>query len=125
MTYFGYVSPKRFGPFLLPVPYQNELLRNRAQKLECHYGLGVGELVLDGIYLGLFETVRSTKKGDIIGCCSIQMLPSSEKLNALQELVYHKEIKMDFLFEFIGPITDIKKEYLNSVWQSSLIQSPS
>lgn len=104
MTYFAYVSPKRFGPFNLPVPHQNKLLRARAIELGLGFGIGVGEVVLEDVFLGLFETVRNASEGDIVGCCSVQMLPSCEKLQHLCDIANEKKLHFDFLFEFTGVV---------------------
>ena len=50
----------------LAVPHQNKLLRTRATELGFGFGLGVGEVVLDDVFLGLFETVRNASEGDIV-----------------------------------------------------------
>ena len=120
MTYFAYVSPRKFGSFLVPVPYQNKLLRLRASELNLEFGLGVGEIVIDNSYLGLFETIRSATDGDCIGCCSIQMLPDDERLQHIQLLITEKNLKMDFLFEFQGPISSVKVTADRHKWESNI-----
>ena len=120
MTYFAYVSPKKFGSFLLPVSHQNQLLRLRANELNFGFGLGVGELVIETSYLGLFETIRLSSDGDCIGCCSIQMMPIDQRLNYLQDLILKKHLKMDFLFEFKGPTSNVREAVKNNAWESKI-----
>ena len=120
MTYFGYVSPKTFGTFNLPVPYQNKLLRMRASELGTSFGLGVGEIVLPDCYIGLFETLRTANPGDIIGCCSVQLLPKDERLETLQEFLDKRELLMDFLFEFTGVQGEILKLVQNLDWADTI-----
>lgn len=109
MTYYGYVSPSAFGQFCLPAPFQNQLLRNRANDLNMNFGLGVGEVVLSECFLGLFETLRIAQPGDIIGCCSLELLPRDRRLGLVQKLILDKSLRMDFLFEFTG----LQKEVVN------------
>lgn len=120
MTYFGYVSPSSFGGFCLPVPFQNQLLRARAAELELRFGLGVGEVVLPGCFLGLFETLRGTCAGDVIGCCSLEMLPRDYRLELLQEEMFARSVQVDCLFEYTGVQADVRALVKDLSWTKTI-----
>ena len=120
MTYFGYVSPSSFGGFCLPVPFQNQLLRARAAELEMRFGLGVGEVVLPNCFLGLFETVRGTCAGDVIGCCSLEMLPRDYRLELLQGEMFARSVQIDCLFEYTGVQTDVRTLVEDLDWTKTI-----
>ena len=120
MTYFGYVSPSSFGGFCLPVPFQNQLLRARAADLKMSFGLGVGEVVLSGCFLGLFETLRVASAGDVIGCCSLEMLPRDYRLDLLQQEMFDRTVQLDCLFEFTGVRADVRAAVRDLEWTKTI-----
>ena len=89
MTYFAYVSPKRLGRSTCPSA-SKQIASHRAAELGFGFGLGVGEVVLDDVFLGFLKLMRNASEGDIVGCCSVQMLPSGEKLQQLCDITNEK-----------------------------------
>tara|TARA_Y100000816_G_scaffold122065_1_gene85805 strand:+ start:42044 stop:42457 length:414 start_codon:yes stop_codon:yes gene_type:complete len=101
MKFFtGYVTVRSFNGYALPVPVQNKLLRNYAKDNNMIYVLPQCEMVTDGNYMMLFDTLHNIEKNSNLGMCSIHMLPkNNEKFLKIQKIIKDKELVLHFMFE--------------------------
>lgn len=99
-TLQGYVTPRSFNGYALPVPIQNKLLRTHAKENSMVYLLPQCELFLENNFMSLFNTINNLNKYDNLGMCSIYMLPDDGiKFNDIINILIKKKITLHFLFE--------------------------
>ena len=112
----GYVTVRRFKGFALPVPVQNRLLREYANKLDMVYVLPQCEMVTNKNYMMLFETLDKMNENSDLGMCSIFMFPEDqEKAMDIMEIIIKKNITSHFVFnESSVKPNEIKEYYINS-----------
>ena len=112
----GYVTVRRFKGYALPVPVQNRLLREYANKLNMIYVLPQCEMVTNKNYMMLFETLEEMNENSCLGMCSIFMFPEdNEKARDIMEILMKKNITSHFVFDEISvKPNEIKDYYINS-----------
>ena len=71
----GYVTPRPFGPFSMPVPAQNSCLREYVASKDAIYGLPQCENIFPNSYVQLFGTINSIEPGGHVVMYSFHMLP--------------------------------------------------
>ena len=113
MRFFtGYVTVRSFNGYALPVPIQNKLLRNYAKDNNMIYVLPQCEMITNGNYMMLFDTLNSIEKNSDLGMCSIHMLPkNSKKFLKILKIVKDKELLLHFMFEETKINSDLLYEY--------------
>ena len=96
----GYVTPRQFGPFSMPVPAQNSCLREYASSNGFSYGLPQCEHIFEGSYVQFFGTLNTVENGSNIAMYSQHMLPQKEKdLKYTENLITKKRLKIHFVLE--------------------------
>ena len=74
-TIVGYVTPRPFGQFYMPVPAQNSCLREYAISRGFTYALPQCEHIFDDCYVQFFGTLNSARANQAIVIYSSLMLP--------------------------------------------------
>jgi len=76
--YRGYVSPRSFGGYLIPIPMQSLALRDYCARKNLLYVLPANENIFPHSYLVLEGLVRDLSQYEGIVMCSIHMLPQRD-----------------------------------------------
>lgn len=96
----GYVTPRTFGQFCMPVPAQNSCLREYAIRNEFVYALPQCEHIFNNSYVQLFGTLNSLEVGGNIVMYSMLMLPEqSSALQKIADILNIKNINIHFVLE--------------------------
>jgi sporadic carbohydrate cluster protein (TIGR04323 family) len=96
----GYVTPRRFGPFAMPVPAQNSCLREYAATMGFAYAQPQCEHIFENCYVQLFGTLNGAPAGGHIVMYSFHMLPEVPRdLQKLMEIVQEKKLTLHFVLE--------------------------
>lgn len=100
MTLRGYVQNKKFGPYCLPVPFQNKLLKQYCEEKNLNFALPQGEIVFSQNFIQLRSLIKKLKSNEGIVMMSIYMLPDLIKTRKkiVQELI-KKKIECHFIVE--------------------------
>jgi len=100
ITVVGYVTPRQFGPFMMPVPAQNSCLREYAAANDYIYGLPQCEHIFDNCYMQMFSTLNSVPEDGHVVMYSFHMMPKDSKnLGALLEIQKAKRLTLHFVLE--------------------------
>lgn len=119
---YGYVTSKKFGKFLMPVPFQNIILNNYALKNSLLYYLPSTELVIRNCHLSLFSTIQKMEKKTNLGMCSILMMPmDKKKISYLFNQIERKNIQIHFIYE--KKIIKNQNEFINEIKNYQLEKS--
>jgi sporadic carbohydrate cluster protein (TIGR04323 family) len=70
MVYF-YNTPRKCGPYKIPLPIQNAYLRDYANREGVVFSLPVTEYIFDNVWSGLVGIVKKAKHGDTVIMFSI------------------------------------------------------
>tara|TARA_A100000164_G_scaffold353607_1_gene360398 strand:+ start:866 stop:1309 length:444 start_codon:yes stop_codon:yes gene_type:complete len=106
----GYVQNNRFGPYCLPVVFQNRLLKQYCDEKKMIFALPQGEIVFSKNYIQLRSLIKKLKPNEGIIMISIFMLPDqSLDRNKIFINLMKKNIECHFLFENL--IAKSQKEY--------------
>lgn len=96
----GYVTPRQFGPFSMPVPAQNSCLREYAATMNYVYGMPQCEHIFANCYMQLFSTLNSAPEDGHIVMYSFHMMPDSkENLQKLLEIQKQKRLTFHYVLE--------------------------
>jgi len=96
----GYVTPRPFGPFAMPVPAQNSCLREYAAQMGFTYALPQCEHIFKNCHVQLFGTLNSAPDGGHIVMYSSYMLPDvASDLEKLLEIQRAKNLTFHFVLE--------------------------
>ena len=74
----GYCHNKPFGPYSLPVKFQNIVCANYTNKLNLIYGPGLGEPIFSKNHLQLKSMIKNMDKSTGIVMLSFYMLPKTK-----------------------------------------------
>ena len=122
----GYVQNNKFGPYCLPVAFQNKLLKQYCDEKDKFFALPQGEIVFSKNYIQLRSLIEKLKKNEGIVMMSIFMLPekSEDRDKILINLIKNKT-ECHFLFENI--IAKGQKEYqkINNIIKLNSFQKDS
>lgn len=122
----GYVQNNKFGPYCLPVAFQNKLLKQYCDEKDKFFALPQGEIVFSKNYIQLRSLIDKLKKNEGIIMMSIFMLPekSEDRDKILMNLIKSKT-ECHFLFENI--IAKSQKEYqeINNIIKLNSFQKDS
>ena len=98
----GYVTPRQFGQFNMPVPAQNSCLREYASANGFAYALPQCEHIYDDCYVQFFGTLMSLPENHHMVIYSILMLPEREAdIEALCQVLESKSISIHTVLEKI------------------------
>ena len=107
----GYVSNNEFNEKIIPIPFQNIILRNYCKDNDFTYVLPYNETIFKNSFSQLITLINKLDNKTAIIACSIYMLP--KKLKDLEKILYllkKKEAYMYFIYEnlYLKNINDIK-----------------
>ena len=106
----GYVQNNKFGPYCLPVTFQNKLLKQYCDEKDKIFALPQGEIVFSKNYIQLRSLIEKLRKNEGIIMMSIFMLPEKNKdRDKILIKLIKKRIECHFLFENI--VVKNQKEY--------------
>ena len=98
--YRGYCTHNPFGDYRIPVPAQNIIYRDYANKHGLILKLSVNELFFPNCYLHLQNLLNELNQLDGVLMCSLFMLPTK---GSDRELIYRKfqyyQTELHFVFE--------------------------
>ena len=98
----GYCYNKSFGPYSIPVKFQNIICQNYANKLKLTYGPGSGEPIFSKNHYQLRSMLQDTNQSNGIVMLSFYMMPKSkEKRNNLFKLALNNKKELHFVIEDI------------------------
>ena len=98
----GYCHNKSFGPYSLPVKFQNIISANYAYKKNLIYGPGQGEPIFSKNHLQLKSMIRGPYNLNGIVMLSFYMLPKSkQKRYEIFKLAIKKKREIHFIIEDI------------------------
>lgn len=109
----GYVTNNEFNEKIIPIPFQNILLRNYCKDNNIIYLLPYNEIIFKNSYSQLLTLINKLDLDTGIICCSIFMLPNNNDdlkklLNSLKKKKsYIYSIYEDFYFEKNKDISEI------------------
>ena len=99
-TLRGYVQNKNFGPYSLPVPFQNKLLKQYCEDKNKKFTLPQGEVVFSKNYFQLRSIIKKIKKNEGLIMMSIFMLPYPQRdRDKIFKRIIKKNIESHFLIE--------------------------
>ena len=108
----GYCHNKSFGPYSLPVKFQNIICANYAYKKNLIYGPGSGEPIFSKNHFQLRSMIEEKNSRDGIVMLSFYMLPKTKKKRYdVFEIAIKNKKEMHFVIENIifKSKEDIKK----------------
>jgi sporadic carbohydrate cluster protein (TIGR04323 family) len=98
--YRGYVSPRSFGGYLIPIPLQSLALRDYCARKGKLYVLPANENIFPRSYLVLEGLVRDLEDYEGIVMCSMHMLPQREaRRRVLYRQVLDQSCSLHFVIE--------------------------
>ena len=111
----GYVTNKEFNEKLIPVPYQNMILRNYCNDNNYDYILPYGELIFKNNFSQLTTLISTLDKNTAIICCSIYMLPNNTLLKSILKKINNKKTFIYFIYEdiYLSKKKDLENINLN------------
>lgn len=96
----SYVTNKRFGPYYLPVRFQNKLLRQYCEEKNKIFSLSIGEITFGDSYIQLRSLMRGIKKNEGLVFISVYVLPKNNQFrNIIINYLFKKKIECHFIFE--------------------------
>lgn len=108
----GYCHNKSFGPYSLPVKFQNIVCANYTNKLNLIFGPGLGEPIFSKNHLQLKSMIKTKDVTSGIVMLSFYMLPkTSKKRLVIFNLALKNNKELHFVIENISfkKKTDVKK----------------
>lgn len=95
-----YVTNKRFGPYYLPVRFQNKLLRQYCEEKNKIFSLSTGEITFGDSYIQLRSLIKDIKKNEGLVFISTYVLPKDTKFrNQIINYLSKKKVECHFIFE--------------------------
>ena len=99
----GYCHNKSFGPYSLPVKFQNIICANYVNKLNLIYGPGLGEPIFSKNHLQLKSMIKSKDATSGVVMLSFYMLPeNSKKRLEIFNLTLKNKKELHFVIENIS-----------------------
>jgi sporadic carbohydrate cluster protein (TIGR04323 family) len=98
--YRGYCTHNAFGEYRMPIPAQNIIYRDYANKNELHFKLSVNELFFPECFLNLYSLLDELDQLKGVLMCSIFMLPKQvvERQKIYQRFL-ESECELHFVLE--------------------------
>ena len=107
-----YVKNQRFGPYYIPVRFQNQLLKKYCEDKNMIFALSIGEITFSETHIQLRSLLDSLKKNQGILFMSVYVLPTNKNIfENIIKIILKKKIECHFLIEniIIKNKNDIKK----------------
>jgi len=102
MIYY-YNTPKRSGPYKIPLPIQNAYLRDYANRQGLAFSLPVTEYIFDGSWMGLVSILEKSSLGDKVVtfsiCAIIDIYANTDLCVEIRELILKSNIEFVFILE--------------------------
>tara|TARA_B100000963_G_C22154086_1_gene463058 strand:+ start:72 stop:518 length:447 start_codon:yes stop_codon:yes gene_type:complete len=98
----GYVTNNEFNEKIIPIPFQNTILRNYCQDNNYVYLLPYNEMIFKNSYSQLITMINKIDKNTAIICCSIFMLP--EKIFYLKKIIQALNQKNTYIYSLYEDI---------------------
>jgi sporadic carbohydrate cluster protein (TIGR04323 family) len=96
----SYVTNKRFGPYYLPVRFQNKLLKQYCEEKNKTFSLSTGEITFGDSYIQLRSLIKVIKKNEGLVFISAYVLPKDAQFrNEIINYLSKKKIECHFIFE--------------------------
>ena len=96
----SYVTNKRFGPYYVPVRFQNKLLRQYCEEKNKIFSLSTGEITFGDSYIQLRSLIKDIKKNEGLIFISTYVLPKDTQFrNEIINYLSKKKIECHFIFE--------------------------
>jgi sporadic carbohydrate cluster protein (TIGR04323 family) len=96
----SYVTNKKFGPYYIPVRFQNKLLRQYCEEKNKIFSLPTGEITFGDSYIQLRSLIKEIKKNEGLLFISTYILPKDNKFrNEIINNISKKNIECHFIFE--------------------------
>jgi sporadic carbohydrate cluster protein (TIGR04323 family) len=96
----SYVTNKRFGPYYVPVRFQNKLLRQYCEEKNKIFSLSTGEITFGDSYIQLRSLIKDIKKNEGLVFISTYVLPKDTQFrNEIINYLSKKKIECHFIFE--------------------------
>lgn len=106
----GYVRNDSFGPYCLPVSFQNKLLKQYCKEKNMQFALPQGELVFAKNFIQLKSLINKIKNNEGLLMISLFMLPSNfETRKEIIKNFIKKKIECHFLIE--NKVAKTKNDY--------------
>ena len=105
--YRGYCTHNAFGDYKMPVPAQNIIYRDYANKNILDLKLSVNELFFPNCFLQLFGLINELDNLDGILMCSRYMLPNEPNK---REMIFKKIVESNAELHFVLENVIIKNE---------------
>tara|TARA_B100000902_G_scaffold399986_1_gene474276 strand:- start:6697 stop:7149 length:453 start_codon:yes stop_codon:yes gene_type:complete len=122
-TLRGYVHNEKFGPYCMPVVFQNKLLKQYCDERKINFALPQGEIVFSKSFIQLRSLIEKLKHNEGIVMMSIFMLPQkSQDRNKILFNFINKKIECHFLFENVVAKNKKEYEYINNLIKLNLYQ---
>ena len=96
--YRGYCTHNSFGEYKIPVPAQNIIYRDYANKQNLELKLSVNELYFQDCFLQLESLLTELETLQGILMCSIYMLPENQKY---RKIIYQKILNNNCELHFV------------------------
>jgi sporadic carbohydrate cluster protein (TIGR04323 family) len=90
-----YVTNKKFGPYYLPVRFQNKLLKQYCDENNLAFSLPAGEIIFGDSFVQLRSLIKNTEKNEGLLFISAHVFPKETKLR--NEIIFNlkkKELKV-------------------------------
>ena len=75
----SYVTNRKFGPYYLPVRFQNKLLKQYCEEKNKIFTLSTGEIVFGDSYIQLRSLIKDINKNEGLVLISTYVLPKDTK----------------------------------------------
>lgn len=96
----SYVTNRKFGPYYLPVKFQNKLLKQYCEEKNKIFTLSTGEIVFGDSYIQLRSLIKDINKNEGLVLISTYVLPKDTKFrNKIIDYISKKKIECHFIFE--------------------------
>ena len=96
----SYVTNRKFGPYYLPVRFQNKLLKQYCEEKNKIFSLSTGEITFGDSYIQLRSLIKDLKKNEALVFISTYVLPKDTQFrNEIINYLSKKKIECHFIFE--------------------------
>tara|TARA_Y100000389_G_C17408544_1_gene489503 strand:+ start:325 stop:723 length:399 start_codon:yes stop_codon:yes gene_type:complete len=107
-----YVLSKKFGPYYLPVKFQNKILKQYCDEKNKVFNLSSGEITFGNSYIQLRSMISNIKSGEGLLFLSVHVLPKDKEMFKLViDKLKKKKVECHFVFEeiIVKNNADLKK----------------
>ena len=125
-TLRGYVQNNKFGPYCLPVAFQNKLLKQYCEEKNKIFALPQGEIIFSNNHIQLRSLIKKLKHNEGILMMSIFMLPKLKgDRNKIFLSLIKRKIECHFLIENLVAKSKEDYEKVDNIINLNLYQKDS